>query len=268
MKDGSIPAEETGAWTSVGFNTTKGVTQGSYSWELNTTGVDYGPTLQGPASTSLTLLMANADSVTMTLVVGTNAPQFNWGIQIDLSVSQPGGVGTMSVDGGNYPGGVFGDSLTDGSTNILTWPVSQAVRTALNAYPNLPVSLIFSFGGGGGGKVYIDNLRVTKIPQVQGNLWVRELWDDIGSGELIPSRTPVASNPSSTWALQLIHGRSAPAETNNCALMAFRPGFPNEPVVGSTTIGLPCTLDGSFGCMVQENSGFSFFPTTGGSFWT
>ncbi len=258
---------ETGAWTSVGFSTAKGVTQGSYSWELNTTGTDYGPTLQGPASTDMTMLMANADSVTMTLVVGTNAPQFNWGIQIDLEVSQPGGVGTMSVDGGNYPGGIFGDSLTNGSTNILTWPVSQAVRTAFNEHPNLPVSLIFSFGGGGGGTVFIDKLQVTKIPQVQGNLWARELWDDI-SGELIPARTAVSNNSSSVgfttdpWAVN-------PAETNNCALMAFRPGFNNDPVAGALTIGLPSSLDGSFGCLVQENSGFSFFPNaTQGSFWS
>src|SRR5882724_12234736 len=48
---------ETATWTSGGF-TTNGVTQGSYSWKLTATGVDYGPTLQGPSSTNLTLSMA------------------------------------------------------------------------------------------------------------------------------------------------------------------------------------------------------------------
>src|SRR5690348_2960836 len=48
---------ETGTWTSVGFINTNGATQGSYSWKLSSTGVDYGPTLQGPSSTNLTLLM-------------------------------------------------------------------------------------------------------------------------------------------------------------------------------------------------------------------
>ena len=34
-------------------------------------------------------------------------------------------------------------------------------------------------------------------------------------------------------------------------------------------MGLPGTLDGSFGCMVQENYGFSFFPGPGGpDFWS
>jgi hypothetical protein len=256
---------ETGTWTSVGFSTAKGVTQGSYSWELNTTGVDYGSTLQGPASTNLTLLMANAASVTMTLVVGTNAPQFNWGIQIDLAVNQPGGVGFMSVDGGNYPGDVYSPHLTDGSTNLLTWPVSQAVRTALDQYPNLPVSLVFSFGGGGGGTVFIDNLQVTKIPQVQANLWVRELWDDLGT-EKDPASTSVYDNSSSA-GFDVLPWVPNPAETNNCSIMAFRPGFNNEPLVGASTMGLPGSLDGSFGCLVQQNNGFNFVGG-GNSFWT
>ncbi len=260
---------ETGTWTSVGFSTAKGVTQGSYSWQLNTTAVDYGATLQGPASTNLTLLMANADSVTMTLVVGTNAPQFNWGIQIDLSVSQPGGVGFMSVDGGNYPGGVFGGSLTDGSTNNLTWPVSQAVRTALDQYPNLPVSLVFSFGGGGGGTVFIDNLQVHKIPQVQANLFVRELWDG-QVGESLPANTTVLDGSSSAGFDATLPWVVNPAETVNCALMGFRNlGASYESKVGDSTMCLPTTLDATGGSLVQENSGFSFFPGAGaGSFWT
>ena len=35
------------------------------------------------------------------------------------------------------------------------------------------------------------------------------------------------------------------------------------------TMGLPCSLDGSYGCMVQENNGFDYFPNaTQGSFWS
>src|ERR1044071_9811168 len=87
---------ETGSWTSNGFITGSGVTQGSYSWELTASGVDYGPTLQGPSSTNLTLLMANADHVNLDVKIGTNAgtAHFNWGIQIDVEVVQPGGIGT------------------------------------------------------------------------------------------------------------------------------------------------------------------------------
>jgi len=256
---------ESGTWTSVGFSTTKGATQGSYSWQLTTTGVDYNPTLRGPLSTNLTWIMANAASVNMDIVIGTNAPQFNWGIQIDLEVNQPGGVGTMSVDGYNYPGDVYGGSLTDGSTNTLTWPVLQAVRTALDAYPNLPVYLTLSVGGGGGGAIFIDNLRVNLIPQTQANLWVRELWDDLPPGDQLPSLTSVTDDSSSVGFAADPWGVN-PAETNNCQIMAVRQGFgPGDTAIN---MGLPGTLDGSYGVVVQQNNGFSFFPTNQGTFWT
>lgn len=259
---------ETNAWKSDGFSSSNGVTQGSYSWKLSTTNVDYGPTLQGPASTSLTLLMMNAASLSMDILPDTNtAPNFNWGIQIDLEVNQPGGVGTMSVDGYNYPGDVYSPQLGSGTVSTISWSVSQAVRTALDAYPNLPVYLTLSVGGGGGGAIYIDNLRVTETPQVQGSLFVRELWDDLPAEE-IPAKTTVADNTSSTgfttdpWMVN-------PAESNNCALMAFRPGFPNEVTIGASKMGLPTTLDGSSGAMLQENNGFNFLPGTNQpTFWT
>jgi hypothetical protein len=88
------------------------------------------------------------------------------------------------------------------------------------------------------------------------------LWDDL-SGQEIPAETPVTNNPSSfgfaptPWTVN-------PAETNNCELMAFRPGFNSE---GSILMGLPGTLDGTYGCMVQQNSGFNFVGG-GNSFWT
>ena len=100
-------------------------------------------------------------------------------------------------------------------------------------------------------------------------LFVRELWDGI-SGEQIPANTntPIADN-SSSLGFAAAPWEANPAELGNCQLLAFRPGFANEPVVGSLTMGLPCTLDGSYGCMVQENNGFSFFTDAGyGSFWT
>jgi hypothetical protein len=255
---------ETNTWTSNGFSTTKGVTQGSYSWQLTTTAVDYGPTLRGPSSTNVTWLMANAASLSMDILLSTNAPAFAWGIQIDLEVNQPGGAGTISVDGYNYPGDVYGNY----NQNTISWTVSQATRTALDAYPNLPCYLTLSVGGGAGGTIYIDNLQLTKIPQVQGSLWVRELWDDLSSEE-IPANTTVGDDPSSTgfasvpWVVN-------PAETNNCKLMAFRPGFPNDPTASAVSMGLPGTLDGTFGAMIQENNGFNFLPGTNNpsSFWT
>jgi hypothetical protein len=259
---------ETGTWTSVGFVTSNN-TQGSYSWKLTSTAVDYQDTLRGPSSGGLTLIMANAASVSLDIVIDPKAPHFNWGIQMDVAVNQPGGMGEVSVTGNNYPG-IFGGALTDGSTNTMTFPVSQAVRTALDSYPDLPCYLIIKVGGGDGGTICIDNLRVTSIPQVQGNLWVRELWDGItgGGGEVIPANTPV-TNLSSTVGFSTPPWTVNPAETNNCTLMAFRTLSTDEPTVGALTMGLPTTLDGTFGSLVQENAGFNFFPGAGGkTFWT
>jgi hypothetical protein len=158
---------ETGTWTSDGFVTSNN-TQGSYSWKLTSTGVDYGDTLRGPSSTGLTAIMANAASVNMDIVIDPTAPSFAWGIQLDLAVNQPGGIGEMSVSNSTYPGGVFGNALTNGSTNTLTFPVSQTFSTALDAYPNLPCYLILKVGGGAGGTMYIDNLRANLIPEPTG----------------------------------------------------------------------------------------------------
>ena len=209
------------------------------------------------------MLMANAASLSMDIQLSPDAPAFGFGVQIDLEVNQPGGAGTISVDGYTYPGGVFGNF----NQTTISWTVSQATRTALNAYPNLPCYLTLSVGGGAGGKMFIDNLRLTKIPQVQGSLWVRELWDDL-KGEEIPATTSVGDNTSSVgfttdpWVVN-------PAESNNCQLMAFRPAFPNEPLAGALTMGLPGTLDGTFGSLLQENNGFNFQPAAGQpSFWT
>ena len=253
------------AWTSDGFSTSNGVTQGTYSWALTATGVDYGATLQGPSSTSLTALLENAASLSMDVQVGTNGAGFGYGLQIDLRVSQPGGVGTISMDTGNYPGDV---GSGDFNQTTVSWTITQAVRTALQNYPHLPCSLILAVGGGGGGTMYIDNLRVTATTPVQGALWVRELWDDLSASELIPTVTAVSNDTSSVgftsnpWVVN-------PSETNNCRIMAFRAGFGNDVTAGSLFMGLPSTLDGSSGAMLNENAGFNFQPGAGQpTFWT
>lgn len=250
---------ETGAWTSDGIQTNNGG-----SWELTATAVDYGQTLKGPSSTALTELMANAASLSMNIQLSTNAPAFAWGIQIDLEVNQPGGAGTISVDGYDYPGDVYGNY----SENTISWPVSQAVRTALDAYPNLPCYLTLSVGGGAGGTIYINNLNLTEIPQVESSLWVRELWDDL-PGEELPSYKQVTNNTSSVGFSATDPWIVNQAEITNCQLMAFRSGFANDPLVGASAMGLPGTLDGTYGCLVQENNNINFFPTGAqGTFWS
>ena len=246
-------------WTTTGFSTNTGVTSGYYSWELTAAaGPDYGVAFTGPASTNLTTELANTASISVNVLTPT-AGSFGYYQQWDLEVNQPGGAGTLSLDGGDYSQ----SPAIGGSESTLTWTMPQSIRTALLSYPTLPASLSFKIGGGGGGTMYVDNLQATLQPPAPAQLWVRELWDDLGSGEKIPATTSVGDDSSSAgfaatpWVVN-------PAETTNCELMAFRPGFPNE---SSVLMGLPGTLDGSDGCMLQENNGFNFIGG-GNSFWT
>jgi hypothetical protein len=246
-------------WTTTGFSTNTGVTAGYYSWELTAaSGPDYGIALTGPASTNLTAELADTASIRVDVLTPMTGSFDNYE-QWDLEVNQPGGAGTLSLDGGDYSQ----SPTIGGSESTLTWTMPQSIRTALLGNPALPASLSFKIGGGGAGTMYIDNLRATLVPPVPAQLSIRELWDDLGSGEEIPAIKTVTDDSSSVgfsatpWIVN-------PAETNNCELMAFRPGFGNE---GSILMGLPGSLDGTTGCMLQENNGFNF--TSGGnSFWT
>ena len=142
-------------WTSGGYSTTTGVTQGTYSWLLNA-GVspDYGGAIGGTASTALTALLANAASVSVS-VYATGFSYMQW----DLAVNG-GGEGYNSVDGYSYPA-----SPVIGTESTLTWNISQAFRNTFAANLSTPTSLNFQIGGGNGGTVYLDNLRITAVPE-------------------------------------------------------------------------------------------------------
>jgi len=250
---------EPGIWSTTGFSTTTGVTSGLYSWELTAAGSpDYGTAFTGPASTNLTTMLANAGSVSIDVLTPVGG-SFGYYQQWDVEVNQPGGAGTLSLDNGSYS---QSPNIGSASPKTLTWTMPQSIRTALLSNPSLPASLSFKIGGGGAGTMYIDNLRATLLPPAPAQLSVRELWDDLGSEE-IPANTAVGDDSSSVgfdatpWTVN-------PSETNNCKLMAFRAGFGNE---GSILMGLPGSLDGTTGAMLQENNGFNFIGG-GGSFWT
>ncbi|HEX3627201.1 MAG TPA: hypothetical protein VH280_17480 [Verrucomicrobiae bacterium] len=261
---GSWTNNEPGNWTSVGLSTSTGVTAGLSSWELTASaGPDYGLALSGPGSTALTSLLANSTNVSVDVLTPVGG-SFGYYLQFDLQVNQPGGAGTISLDGGDY-----GQSPSiGGPESTLTWPISPDVRAALTSNPSLPTYLTFKIGGGGAGTMYLDNLRAGILPPSQGALWVRELWDDL-PGELLPSYKTVTNDTSSVGFSATDPWTVNPAEVTNCQLMAFRPGFPNDPLAGANTMGLPGTLDGSYGSLVQENNNINFFPTGAqGTFWT
>lgn len=146
-------------WTSGGFSSTNGVTAGSYSWVLNAAASpDYGAALGGPASTSITAMLASA-APEVTVSVDVYATGFSY-LQWDLTLNQNGGLGYASTDGYNYS-----QSPTIGSESTLTFSVPANLRTTLAANSTLPTSLNFQIGGNNGGTVYLDNLVITIVPE-------------------------------------------------------------------------------------------------------
>jgi hypothetical protein len=264
------------AWTSAGFSTNTGVTAGTYSWELTTTNADYGAVLQSPSSTALTTAMSSPGSIDLDVLVPV-AGSFGYYQQWDVVVNQPGGLGSMDFADGCY----CQSPAIGGPESHLVFSIPSAITTALAANPTLPTYLTFKIGGGGGAygnemAIYIDNLRYTpNAPPVAApaQLWVRELFDDL-PGQEIPANQVVTDDSSSVGFAAGIPWVTNPNESgtptntpDNCQLMAFRPGFDDDGVIH---IGLPGSLDGSDGCMVQQNDGFNFTgaPANSPTFWT
>src|SRR5215469_11451324 len=148
-----------GNWTTTGYSTTTGVTAGTYSWNLTAaSNPDYGVALVGPSSTTLTTQLINAGSVSIDVLTPVGG-SFGYYLQFDLEVNQPGGAGTISLDGYTYNQ----SPAIGGSESTLTWAVPATVREQLAAHPSLPVYLTFQIGGGGGGTMYLDYLRINPV---------------------------------------------------------------------------------------------------------
>ena len=144
-------------WTSGGYSTTTGVTQGTYSWILNAgTNPDYGGAIGGTASTALTALLANAASVSVDVYASGG---FGGYLQFDLTLNG-GGLGYTSVDGYGYS-----QSANLGGEKTLTFTIPSAMRTTLAANLGTATSLNYQIGGGGGGTIYLDNLTITAVPE-------------------------------------------------------------------------------------------------------
>lgn len=144
-------------WTSGGFSTTMGVTDGAYSWMLTAAaGPDYGAAIGGTASTTLTSQLANAASVSVDVLADSS---FSY-LQFDLTLNQQGGLGYASVDSYNYT-----QSPVLGTESTLTFTIPAAMRATLAANPTLGTSLNYQIGGGAGGTLYLDNLRITEVPE-------------------------------------------------------------------------------------------------------
>ena len=143
-------------WSSGGFSTTTGVTQGTYSWILNAAGSPgYGFAIGSTASTAITVDLANATAVKID-VLATGFSYQQWDLTLNSSAfTVPLGGSYQSADGYSFP-----QSPVIGTETTLTWTIPASMQAILAANPTMTTSLNFQIGGGNAGTMYIDNLRI------------------------------------------------------------------------------------------------------------
>ena len=156
--DGWMTTTENPTYSIAGFDPVIGVTDQSYSLILSGTAAPgYGQMLRSPFSAAFTNDMANAQSVSVDVLAGSPFGYQQWSL-----VTNGGSLGYHSVDNFN-----FTQSPVLGQESTLTWNISAAdsAAYAADAASNTPIQLIFQVGGGGGGTMYLDNLRFTPVPE-------------------------------------------------------------------------------------------------------
>jgi hypothetical protein len=256
-----------GNWTAGGFSTTTGVTAGAYSLQFNAaSGPDYGAALGGTYSANLTHLLANAASVSVD-VVDTGFSYMQWDLVIDQPQSSTGfGLGYTSVDGYSYS-----QSPSGATQSTLTYTISPSIRQALQDNPTLPSRLVFQIGGGNGGSVYMDNLRITPIANAAtpapAPLYIRETWDGVPNAAYIGYQ-PFTNDISSAGFMPTVPWIANPHENGkngaptNTSIFSVRNFIPKP-----SNIGLPTTLaisgvPATPATLNQDNSGGPMGITT------
>jgi hypothetical protein len=159
----------------MGFSTTTGVTNGSYSWIIGATpsntsqGPTFGAMISSPASTAFTTDLANLGTNTINLDVYTPPGSFGSFLQIQLDYNN---IDTGYTAASSYIGTAIGSERT------ISFTLTAAQQSALAASTN-PTSLTLQIGGGytsGNETFYLDNLVVAAPPVVfstQTASWVQ-----------------------------------------------------------------------------------------------
>lgn len=136
-----------------------GVTDQTYSAALTgTASPTYGQMLLSPFVASWTPLLANAG--TISLDIFTPPASFGFFLQFDIDLNNAD-AGFTSIDGFSYPATVIGSEYT------WSYAIPAAYAAALAASSN-PTQIAIQIGGGfsdGNETMYLDNLRVTPIPE-------------------------------------------------------------------------------------------------------
>src|SRR5262249_16196524 len=113
----------------------------------------YGQMLRSPSTALITSILSRAQSVSVDVLADPSFGYQQWSL-----ITNGGSLGYHSVDGFS-----FSQSPTLMQESTLTWNISGADRAAYaaGAATSTPIQLIFQVGGGGGGTMYLDNLRTT-----------------------------------------------------------------------------------------------------------
>lgn len=137
------------------FSTAQGVTDGSFSLDLNyASNPTYGTPLFSAYNSSWTSILANNPRVS--LDVYTPPASFGYYLQIQLWVD--------NADTGYFQdGSYFGTTI--GSETTITFPDLPSAQLAILAASSNPTQIGFQIGGGGAGDVFLDNLRVQSVPE-------------------------------------------------------------------------------------------------------
>ncbi len=153
----TINTSENATYAFNGFSTTDGVTEGTYS-AIITGGAapSYGQLLVSPASTALTAELATAAEVSIDVATAPGA--FGFGTQWSAVINNAD-LGYTSLDGYTYTGAVG-----PGASGQLVWNITPAQRAVLAASSESS-TLIFQVGGGDAGTMYVDNVRLTPVPE-------------------------------------------------------------------------------------------------------
>jgi len=151
------------------FSTTTGVTDGSYSLEIDSgaiartlNGFNYGNALVGPNSVAMTTLLSNSSAVTIDFFAPSGA--LGYGPQVDLDVNGGPTFGYQSLDGYGYP------SFANGVEVTMTFPITPAQQSqlGLDAIGGYGSDLVLQLGSGKPTATSIPVLYIDNIQAIPG----------------------------------------------------------------------------------------------------